>query len=156
MKAATLKEIKAEISILHPMQIEELCMKMAKFRKENKEFLSYLLFDAWDEKSYINEIKIYMDEIFSDVNLNNLYLAKKTVRKIHRIANKYIKFTASKQTEVEVLIHFCKKLKQTQLPLTENTVLGNIYQRQLKNIKKTLMSMHEDLQFDYSNEINSL
>src|SRR6478752_2756331 len=113
MKSASLSEIKKELKILTPDQVLELCMRLAKYKKDNKELLNYLLFEAQDENSYINSIKAEMDEEIENLNKSNLYLSKKTIRKVLRTANKYIKYSGSKQTEVEILIHFCKTLKQT-------------------------------------------
>jgi hypothetical protein len=156
MKAASLKLIKTELDLLHPERVKALCLLMAKFRKENKELLSYLLFEADDERTYIKDVKSEMDELFAELNKNNLYLAKKSIRKILRIANKYIKYSGSKQTEVEILIHFCNKLRNTGISLSQNTVLGNIYIRQINKINKAVSTLHEDLQYDYAEEIKNL
>ncbi|MCX6230053.1 MAG: hypothetical protein NTZ33_00790 [Bacteroidetes bacterium] len=156
MKTASLKEIKTELSLLHPARIQEVCLQMAKFRKENKELLNYLLFEANDENTYIENVKSLLDELFAEINKTNAYLAKKNIRKILRTSNKFIKYSGAKQTEVELLLYFCKLLKNTALPLTENAVLGNIYQRQLLKINKALASLHEDLQFDYGVQIRQL
>ena len=156
MKAASLKEIKTELFSLHPKRLLELCLHLARFRKENKELLSYLLFESGDEKEYIREVQSQLDELFEEVKKDKPYLAKKTVRKILGIANKYIKYSGSRQTEVEILIHFCKKLRKSGMPLYANTSLGNIYLRQIIKINKSLATLHEDLQFDYSEEIRLL
>ena len=156
MKAASLKLIKTELDLLHPERLKALCLHMAKFRKENKELLSYLMFEADDEQNYINEVKSEMDDLFAEINKSNLYLAKKSIRKILRIANKYIKYSGSKQTETEILIHFCNSLKNTGVSLSQNTVIGNIYIRQINKIKKAVSTLHEDLQFDYAQEVKNL
>ncbi|HBX52156.1 MAG: hypothetical protein A2275_16065 [Bacteroidetes bacterium RIFOXYA12_FULL_35_11] len=153
MKAASLKELKEELKTLHPSKMLDLCMHLVKYKKENKELLSYLLFEVGDEQSYIKEIKIQIEEEFENVNKSNLYLAKKTIRKILRITNKYIKYSGVKQTEVVLLIHFCKKIKESNLSLKANSVLGNLYQRQVIRIEKALATLHEDLQYDYAEEI---
>lgn len=156
MKAASLKELKTELNTLSPADILDLCMHLVRYKKENKELLTYLLFKAHDEQSYIKEIKDQIDEEFEGLNLGNLYLSKKTLRKILRTTNKFIKYSGSKQTEVELLIFFCKKIKNSGIPLFANTALGNIYQRQLQKINKALASLHEDLQYDYSEELKTL
>jgi hypothetical protein len=156
MKTASLKELKLELSTLQPQQVVELCVKLAKYKKENKELLTYLLFESYDEQLYIKEVKVQVDELFGDVNKSNIYLAKKTIRKILRTVNKYIKYSGSKQTELELLIYFCKKLRKAGVPLYANTALGNIYVRQIQKIKKTLATLHEDLQYDYLEEIKPL
>ncbi|MDP4209361.1 MAG: hypothetical protein Q8928_11170 [Bacteroidota bacterium] len=156
MKAASLKEIKTELNGLHPKQIQELCILMAKFKKENKELLSYLLFEAHDEKTYIKDVKSQMDELFKEINKGNSYLAKKTIRKILGVTNKHIKYSGSKQTEIELLIHFCKNLRKSGIPLPINSALGNIYLRLFQKITKAVATLHEDLQFDYSEELRLL
>ncbi len=156
MKSASLKELKAEISTLHPEQLMELCMHLAKYKKENKELLTYLLFEASDENSYINSVKQLVDEQFENLNKTQIYLAKKTLRKALRTTNKFIKYSGSKQTEVELLIYFCKKMRKTGLPLDFNKTLGNMYFRQIQKIKKALSTLHEDLQYDYAVEMELL
>jgi hypothetical protein len=156
MKTASLKEIKTELQLSHNDRLIELCMHLAKFRKENKELLNYLLFESDDEQTYIEEVKTEMDELFEGVNVRNSFYAKKTIRKILRLTNKYVKYSGSKLTEIELWIHFCKKLKQLGVPLAVNTVLGNIYKRQFHKIHTSMAYLHEDLQFDYSEQIRLL
>ena len=156
MKAASLKEIKTELTDLHPAKLLDLCMHLAKYKKENKELLSYLLFEAHDEQLYVKGVKDLIDDEFEAVNKSNLYLAKKTVRKVLRTTSKYIKYSGSKQTEVELLIYYCKKIRKSGIPLHANTVLGNLYNRQIIKIGKSLATLHEDLQYDYSEDVKLL
>lgn len=156
MKAASLKEIKTELDMLYPAQLKELCTRMAKFRKENKELLTYLLFESQDEDAYIKEIKEQMDEQFKEVKKGRTYEAKKQIRKILTFVNKQIKYSGSKRTEVELRIYFCRKMKKTGITLSASTFLGNLYLRQYLTIQKAVATLHEDLQYDYSEEIKLL
>ncbi len=131
-------------------------MRLAKYKKENKELLTYLLFEANDEKAYIEGVKREIDLGFEGMNRSNLYFAKKSIRKTLRITNKFIKYSGSKQTEVELLIHFCKTLNNYNLPIKSSTVLSNLYQKQLQRIRKALSTLHEDMQYDYNDDLESL
>ena len=111
MKAISLNEIKQELQTLTAQETAELCLRLARYKKANKELLAYLLFNAHDIESYTNEIKETINEGFKDVNKSNLYLAKKTLRKILRQINKHIRFTLNRQTEAELRIYFCATLK---------------------------------------------
>src|SRR4051812_13666415 len=111
MKPASISEIKNELANLPNNRLTELCLQLARYKKDNKEFLSYLLFEENDLPAYIDGVKKQMDEGFSTINSSQLYFAKKTLRKILRITNKHIRYTGSKQGEAELLIYFCKKLK---------------------------------------------
>jgi hypothetical protein len=156
MKAASINEIKQELENLPAPQLAALCLRLAKFKKENKELLTYLLFENFDEQAYIQNVKQEMDEQFEEVNKTNIYFAKKSFRKILRATNKYIRFTQSKQAEVELLLHFCSKIKSSGVSLKRNAALNNLYQNQLKKINKTIGTMHEDLQYDYIKEVEKL
>lgn len=156
MKTATIQEIKQELLAVNPTKLLELCLRLAKFKKENKELLTFLLFEAHDEEGYINGVKQLIDEGFTEIPRPNLYLTKKTLRKILRITNRYIKYAGSKQAETALLIYFCRKIKESGIPYQKTTVLKNLYETQLKKIKVALGQLHEDLQYDYRREVDTL
>jgi hypothetical protein len=58
MKAISLKDIKQELNHLSPNDLQEICLRLSRFKKENKELLSYLLFHSSDEQAYVESIKI--------------------------------------------------------------------------------------------------
>ena len=155
MKTATVHEIKQELASLKPAAVTELCLRLARFKKENKELLTYLLFEAHDEEAFVNSIKAEIDELFASINQSHLYFAKKTLRKIIRVINKYCRYSNVKQTEVELRLYFCSSLYKSGISLF-NTAINNIYQGQLKKINAVLETLHEDLQYDYYKELESL
>jgi hypothetical protein len=61
MKTATVRELKQELSHLSHNEILELCLRLSKFKKENKELLTYLLFEESNESIYIENVKIEVD-----------------------------------------------------------------------------------------------
>ncbi|MBL7739419.1 MAG: hypothetical protein JNK14_09375 [Chitinophagaceae bacterium] len=156
MKSATIHEIKQELLTLKPAQLVELNLRLGRFKKENKELLTYLLFEANDEQGYVQGIKKEIDDEFAAINLSHLYFAKKTLRKIARVINKYCRYSGSKQTEVELRIYFCLQLKESGIPIERNPVINNLYLSQLKKINTVLATMHEDLQYDYRREMAEL
>ena len=156
MKTASLAEIKQELQHLTVKEITDICLRLAKFKKDNKELLTYLLFEAHNVETYTAQVKEMINETFKDVNTSNLYLAKKTLRKILRIVNKHIKYVGNKQTEVELLIHFCLMLKDSGIRIHKNKVLTNMYLQQLKKIKTVLSALHEDIQYDFLKQIDEL
>src|SRR3954454_2157987 len=87
MKTASLAEIKQKLQNLTAKEITDICLRLARFKKDNKELLAYLLFEVHNIEAYTVQVKEMMNETFKDVNTSNLYLAKKTLRKILRLAN---------------------------------------------------------------------
>jgi hypothetical protein len=156
MKAATIHEIKQELVTHSPSALTELCLRLAKFKKDNKELLTYLLFEASDEAAYIANVKKEMDLGFEELPKPNLYLTKKSLRKILRTTAKQIRYTGSAQAEVELLTHFCSKIRRSGIPIHTSTVLNNLYRQQLKKIRAAIATMHEDLQYDYLKDLKGL
>jgi hypothetical protein len=157
MKAATVNEIKKELKTLDPGALQELCMRLAKYKKENKELLTYLLYEAHNEQSYVAVIKEDLDELFADLPpRSNLYYVKKSLRKILRFANKQIKYSGIKETELELRIYFCAKVLEAGVPLKAGSVLYNLYQQQLKKIYSIVVKLPEDLQLDYEHSIKQI
>ena len=156
MKAASISEIKTELKSKSATQLLELCLRLGRFKKENKELLTYLLFEAEDVETYISQVKEEMDKGFAEVNRSNNYFAKKSLRKILRFLNKHIKYTGSKEVEITLLLYFCSGYKKLELPKHKNTALTNLYSSQVKKIKAAIGAMHEDLQHDYLGELDQL
>jgi len=156
MKSATVFEIKDELQQLPPGKLVDLCLRLVKFKKENKELLTYLLFEAHDLDTYIGMVKTETTDEFSGINSSNLYFAKKSIRKILRNINKYIRYTGSKQAEIELLLFYCKTLNESGIPFKRSPALVNLYEGQLKKIKKAIETLHEDLQYDYNRELENL
>ncbi len=156
MKAATVSQLKKELSYRSPEELLEICLRLSKFKKENKELLTYLLFESADEAGYIESVKNEIDLEFENINTNTYYYIKKSVRKILRSIKKYSRYSQKKETEVELLIYFCFKLKSFKPSISRNTTLLNLYERQLALVEKNISTLHEDLQYDYRLELENL
>lgn len=156
MKPASLKIIKDEIKHLSQPDLVDLCLRLIKFKSENKELLSYLLFNASHEEEYIKQVKAFIDEGFLTINKKSNYLIKKGIRKILQHTKKYIKYSNIKETEVILLIHFCKKTKASNPPMKHNKRVQNMYNTQVKLLQNRISDLHEDLQFDYQSIIKEL
>jgi hypothetical protein len=156
MRTASIQEIKEELSTAKPSELTALCLRLARFKKDNKELLTYLLFEAHDEEGYIRNIKMEVDAQFATINFSQLYYVKKSLRKILRIINKQVRYMGSKQAEVELLLYFCTLVKESGIPIERNTVIRNLYYNQLKKLHVGILSMHEDLQYDYLKQMKEL
>lgn len=103
MKAVSVVTIKKELKHRSEEELMELCLRLSKFKKENKELLTYLLFEAHDESGYIETVKAEIDVQFQQINTNSYFYIKKSVRKILRNIKKYARYSLKKETEVELL-----------------------------------------------------
>jgi len=155
MKAATVRELKLELSNRSSSELLELCLRLSKFKKENKELLTYLLYEASDEATYIHNIKGEIAEQFEQINRSSYYFIKKSTRKILRNTKKFIRYSKKKETEVELLIYFCSELKKLRPSIANNVTLQNLFNRQILVVKKILPNLHEDLKYDYEMELNT-
>ena len=156
MKAASISNIKKELKHRSPEEVLEICLRLSKFKKENKELLTYLLYEIDNEASYIESIKVEIDGQFQEINKSSYYFIKKSVRKILRNIKKHCRYSNKKETEVELLIYFCELLKDMSPSIKLDQTLYNIYLRQIEVIKKNIFTLHEDLQFDFNLELEKL
>jgi hypothetical protein len=155
MKPASINEIKKALSDRSPAEISEFCLRLAKFKKENKEMLSFILFEEDNVSDFVAAVKKETDEQFLKMNTSNVYFIKKSVRKILRTINKQIRFSMSKQVEAELLIHYCNSFITYSIPIEKSRQLFTLYQNQLKRIEKSLSSLHPDLQYDMQRQLIS-
>ena len=118
--------------------------------------MTYLLYESDHEEGFIEGVKNEVEEQFTLINRDSYYYIKKSVRKILRTVKKYIRYSKKKETEVELLLHFCSVLKIMKPSIQNNVSLFNIFNRQVDLIRKIVSSMHEDLQYDYEMELNEL
>lgn len=156
MKPSTLSQLQKELILLEQKQVVELCLRLAKYKKENKELLSYLLFDSINEDKFIEEVKNEIDELFSNMNIDTMYFARKSVRKVLRFTNKFIKYSGREKTEIDLRIYFCLRFKSSNISIRKSETLTNLYFNQVEKVKKIVSKLHEDIQFDYAKEIESI
>lgn len=156
MKAVTVKKIKEELQHRSNSDLIELCLRLSKFKKENKELLTYLLFESHDEETYIESVKNHVDELFEQINTKSYFYIRKSVRKILSLIKKYIRYSKKKETEVELLLHFCKRLRHFSPSITRSPRLQNVYNTQMGLLQKAIATLHEDLQYDYQLELETL
>lgn len=156
MNAASIKDLKTELKTRDHKELVDLCLSLSKFKKDNKELLTYLVFESENEDQYIRGVKQEINELFEDVNTSSFFYAKKTIRKILRLAKKHIQYSKKKDTEVEILLHFCLTIKDSFPEYKRSSVLVNMVDKQIEMIEKAISKLPEDLQYDYTNELELL
>lgn len=156
MKPASVKELKDELKHRSPQELLEIVLRLSRFKKENKELLTYLLFSAADEEGYIEAVKQEMDLQFEEINRSSYFFMKKSMRKILRNVKKFSRYSGKKETETELLIYYLKKMHAYSPSIHRNITLQNLYDRQLALVKKNIDKLHEDLQYDLNLELEKL
>ncbi len=157
MKSASLNEIKKELQLLPDSKLLELCITLAKYKKENKELLDYLLFESHNKTQFVEDVKTEIAEQINSLKSQpSLYFVKKGLRKTLRLVSKYSKYISDKQLSAELYIHFCKQLKNSGITFRKSQMIVNLYEQQLKKIYTLIDTLHEDLQHDYLKEVTAL
>lgn len=156
IKPPSIAQIKRELTSLSRDELAQAVLRLAKFQKVNKELLGYLLFEADDEKAYIDELKSAISIAFSEINTISVFFVKKSVRKILRETNKFIRYSGNKETEVQILLHFCQCLQTFDFSWKKSPIIVNMYHSAIKKTEKALETLHEDLQYDYRQGLKKL
>jgi hypothetical protein len=156
MYTAGVREIRQELEAQSPKELINIIQRLARFKKENKELLTFLLFEAHDLDGHLAAVREELLTSMLDIQPERIYLAKKTVRKTLRIANKHIRLIGSKAAEAEIRLHVCRLLQQSGLPIERNPVLQRIFQTQMRTARKAIDTLHEDLQWELLREADKL
>jgi hypothetical protein len=156
MKAASITEIKKELKTRTHQELLDHCLRMAKFSKDSKELLTFLLFEADDEAEFIRNVKQQYAGEFATINNSSFYLTKKGLRKILRELKKITRYSGRKETKVELMLFFCSEMLELGRVVREYYMLSNLYEREKEAIRKTISTLHEDLQYDYNVELDKL
>jgi hypothetical protein len=143
-------EIKKELQRLNSAEITALCLRLARFKKENKELLTYLLFKADDQDAFIKEFKEEMDLQFGKLK-GKSYVVVKGLRKVTLEMNNQIRYTGSDLVKVELVLHFCNNYIKYVDYRSHYKPLRNVFYRSVEKAKTVLATLHEDLQHDYGN-----
>lgn len=152
MKAATISQLKKELVKLDHDELLDVCIRLAKFKVESKELLTYLLTRADDEIGYAGELCDEIDELLCSPGK----IHKKSLRKVVRWMNKCLRFSGDKETELQVRIHFCRRIKDMRISFGACRVSRNMYATQLKKIATAIEKVHPDLQFDFKQQLAGL
>ena len=149
MKPATIHELSKDLENRTNEDLIVLVLRMAKFKKENKELLTYLLRQSDNEARYIEQLKQEISSQFLLINTSSIYFAKKGLRKVLRYMDRFIRYSGNKETEVELRIHYCIELKNSDIKMDRSILIINLYNRQIDKIRKGIAVLHEDLRFDF-------
>jgi len=152
MKAASIAELKKGLVRLEQGELLDLCLRLARFKKDNKELLTYLLFLCEDEQAFANSLCSEIDEQFRLTPKAH----KKTLRKLIRWMNKCLRFTKVNDTEIQVRLHFCRVLRASKTPIRQSKVVVNMYNGQLKKVRGVIEKLHEDIRRDIDREVQKL
>jgi len=156
MKPASLADIRKELKYLSEDDLRQLCLRLARFKLENKELLTYCLFESENEERYVSTVNDYLEEAFSEINTKNYYYIRKSVRKILKQLRKYIRYSGNKETEFLLHLKFSQCLTNLNPSIFKNNSLTKLFIREIQILKTTLKKLHEDLQFEYVDEIEKL
>ena len=156
MKIESIVTIRKELQHLPKEDLLALCLRLGRFKKENKALLTYLLFESHNEDGYVASVKQTLDELFDGINTDSYFYMKKTIRKILRQIRTYSRYSNKKSTEVELLLYFCDRLNGLSPSIHRNRMLSNLYQRQILAIQKKIKVLHEDLQYDYTLQLEAI
>lgn len=156
MHSATIDTIKAELKQLPPKQVLDLLLRLARFKKENKELLTYILFESTNESEYVEQVKREIAEEMGELDGLPGYQYKKQFRKIQRKINKPIKYMGSKAATAELYLHMVRlisgKRKTNYLvPFLDKTV-----QQYMAKIEKLLPGIEDDLAADLRRQMKQV
>lgn len=156
MKVSSVVQLKEGLQSLPPKHLLELCLRLIKFKKENKELVHYLLFELPDPQYFIETVKNEINDAFWNLPRSTPYQIKKGLRKILKLISRYSKYTGNKEIEVEFLFHFCLNLINSGLRYRSNKSLASLFDQQIKKIESLISKLEEDLRIDFQKRLEDI
>jgi hypothetical protein len=150
-----LSDLKKELLELSKPELIQLCLRVAKLKRENKELLAYLIFDSDDPLFYAQKLKPEIKEVFEQPFQHAYYLTK-SIRKAMRLITKYYRFTSNKQGETELLIYLVEEFYLSWRNEYRYQALGKVIYRCLEKAQSNLKKIDEDFRADFENPIIEL
>ena len=84
MENRKLNDIKKTLAHLNDKELTEICLSLIRYKKENKELVSYLLYHKHDEPFFIEKLCADIDLMFTELDGLTTRDTRKKVRKIIR------------------------------------------------------------------------
>jgi hypothetical protein len=67
METSSIADIKKELNHLQPKELIDICLRLSKFKKANKELAHYILFESQDEDKYIQKANEEISQRFAEM-----------------------------------------------------------------------------------------
>ena len=163
MKAAKISELKKELAKLDHDELFDVCVRLAKFKVESKELLTYLLMKADNEIGYADELCDEIDASFNALSVDAVRVRGNRGEFIRRrCAKLFAGWTnpcdsrVTKRLSCRCGSTFAGKIKEKRIRFGSCRVSANLYATQLKKIDKAIEKVHPDLQFDYNQQVSAV
>ncbi|MEO6188482.1 MAG: hypothetical protein ABIO82_02220 [Ginsengibacter sp.] len=156
MKSASSSELKKQLQQKNHEELVNYCLRLSKFKKENKELLTFLLFESGNLSDFTNRIRKEIKIFFTEMNLAHVYYVKKSLRKILRNVSKYSRISGSKLVESELCIEVCLQIKNLPNNIASEKQVIKIYNTLLERIETLILSLHPDLQYDLKKQLEKI
>lgn len=157
MKSYSLNDIKKEITHLQQKDLIQLCVNVAKFKKENKDYISFILFESHNKRAYLEDVKNDIkSQIISFEGNYFKYDFKKKLRVLKSFLVRNNKYLNDKALSVEMYIFLCNELRQDGYPYMKHGEFDTFYGQQIKKISNFIATLHEDLRYDFGQQLEEL
>lgn len=155
MKPKKISDIKKALKLLSEQELMTVIQKLAAFKVENKDLLTYLLFYKNAEQTYTDEMINQLSNDFQELNKSNAYYIRKGLRKLEKKLNKHARILKNGHMEIQIWIAFLRHFKQEIAP-DHRRQLSKLQERLFIKAEKKICDLHPDLQYDYKKELNTL
>ena len=152
MDKCSIASIRKELKNLEREELVLVCLRLARYKKDNKELVSFLVFQR-NEEEFILEVKTEIHFEFTGLKLLSAFQQKKILQKSIRKINKYSKFCLSKTFDLVMFMFICQSLRDSGISLYSHTFAGTIYKKILLKASKIHSTLHEEIQGDFNEDL---
>lgn len=152
---ASLSVIKKELQNLDKVDLIALCLKLSKSTKDNKALVHYVLYEQNDINNFIATQKEWIDSEFQNLE-SNVYYNKKRLKALVKNLTKVFKYAEKPTFEIELSLHFISTAFAHKFRIMSHPVITKMFITKIAKIKKLILQLHEDLQYDYTVKLENI
>lgn len=152
----SLRDIREELKLLDRKDLEDTIVELAKLNRQNKRSIAVKLASRHDASVVLDSFKEELNLLFGQANASNYFLAKKAIQAIRRKMNQNLTLTKDKSQQVELLFHFCDRMREEGYLAFRHPVIDNVYLMQFRKADKILEGLHDDIRYDFAEKLDAL
>lgn len=156
MQFLSISEIRKELDHLDRKDLVSMVVELSKLSQHNKAFIGIKLASTDNPNIFLDTAKQELETLFMDANSSNYHLAKKSIQGIRRKLNLKLKLSKDKIQLAELLLYFCRLMREYGYLGFRHPVIDNLYQMQYSKASKMVSGLHEDFQYDFEGPLEEL
>lgn len=148
IEKVALADIKQALQQATPNELRDLCVRLARFKQDNKQLLHYALFYQDRPEVFIEEVNVRLKEAVETFNYSHAYWVKKGLRKWQRQVNLLGRISGEPWVQAKLQGMYALACYEAASKVAATEVLTNLCAQATKKFYAQVAKLEADWQHD--------